>query len=373
MSQPHDQQYMSRALELAERGRGHVEPNPLVGCVIVRDGQVVGEGWHRQFGGAHAEINALAQASEKGQGADLYVTLEPCCHQGKTPPCTNALIKAGIARVVVGCEDPNPNVAGQGIAKLREAGIVVDFLEDSVSEEDGTPARKLTAPFTKLITTGQPWVIAKWAMTLDGKIATHAGKSQWISSDASRALAHQIRGQVDAILVGRQTVERDDPLLTARPMGPRTATRIVLDSAASISLESQLVRTADQAPLMIVVRDSAPAERIRQLEERGVEVYKLRPVPWQEQLLTLLSELGSRQMTNLLVEGGSLVLGAFADIQAIDEVHAFIAPKLVGGQAAPSPIAGQGLADMATALKLVGVEINELAGDVHVHGLVAKV
>lgn len=362
----HDEQFLTRALELAEHGRGHVEPNPLVGCVIVREGQVVGEGWHQQFGGPHAEINALAQASEQAQAADLYVTLEPCCHHGKTPPCTAALIKAGITRVIVGCEDPNPQVAGQGIAMLRNAGMTVELSEHNVA------ARRLIAPFTKLVTTGQPWVIAKWAMTLDGKIATHAGKSQWISSEASRAMVHQIRGQVDAILVGRQTVERDDPLLTARPSGPRTATRIVLDSDASISLESQLVRSVDQAPLMIVAKATAPGDRIKRLEARGVEVYKLRPVPWQEQLTTLLSELGSRQMTNLMVEGGSLVLGAFADIQAIDEVHTFIAPKFVGGKDALSPMAGAGLADMATALNLVDVEINELGGDVHVHGFVAK-
>ena len=364
MSQPHDEQYLARALELAQRGRGHVEPNPLVGCVIVRDGQVVGEGWHQQFGGPHAEINALAQAGEQAQAADLYVTLEPCCHHGKTPPCTAALIKAGITRVIVGCEDPNPQVAGQGIAQLRAAGMAVELSELNVA------ARRLIAPFTKLVTTGQPWVIAKWAMTLDGKIATHAGKSQWISSEASRALVHKIRGQVDAILVGRQTVERDDPLLTARPPGPRTATRIVLDSEASLSLESQLVRSIDQASLIIVAKTTAAVARIKRLQDRGIEVFQIPPVPWQEQLKMLLSELGSRGMTNLLVEGGSLVLGAFADIQAIDEVHTFIAPKFVGGKDALSPMAGAGLADMATALKLVDVEINELAGDVHVHGFV---
>lgn len=366
MSQPHDNQYLTRALQLAERGRGFVEPNPLVGCVIVRDGQVVGEGWHEQFGGPHAEVNAFAQAGEQSRGADLYATLEPCCHHGKTPPCTDALIQAGVARVIVGCEDPNPQVAGQGIAKLREAGIAVEVLADIA-------ARRLIAPFAKRLTTGQPWVIAKWAMTLDGKIATHTGESQWISSEASRALVHKIRGQVDAILVGRQTVERDDPLLTARPAGPRIATRIVLDSEASISLESQLVRSIDQAPLMIVAKTTAAVDRIKRLQDRGIEVFLLPPVPWQAQLGALLAELGSRGMTNLLVEGGSLVLGAFADIQAIDEVHTFIAPKFVGGKDALSPMGGEGLANMAKALNLVDVTIHELGGDVHVHGFVDKV
>ncbi len=366
MAYANHQQFLAHAIGLAEAGRGCVEPNPLVGCVIVRDDHVVGEGWHHQFGGPHAEINALAQAGERARGADLYVTLEPCCHHGKTPPCTEALIQAGIARVFVGCEDPNPQVAGQGAAKLREAGIAVEVLPDQQA------ANKLIAPFRKLITQRQPWVIAKWAMTLDGKIATHTGKSQWISSEASRALVHKVRGQVDAILVGRLTAERDDPLLTARPTGPRVATRIVLDSEASISLESQLVRTIDQAPLLIVTKETAPVERINKLEQLGVEIFKLPTVPWQEQLVRLLEELGSRQMTNVMVEGGALVLGAFADIHAIDEVHAFIAPKLAGGKDAPSALAGEGLADMMAAQRIVDVEINVLDGDVHVHGFVDR-
>jgi diaminohydroxyphosphoribosylaminopyrimidine deaminase/5-amino-6-(5-phosphoribosylamino)uracil reductase len=365
MSDSHDQRLMAQALELALQGRGAVEPNPMVGGVIVRDGEIIAAGWHQEFGGPHAEIVALTAASGKARGGDLYVTLEPCCHHGKTPPCTDALIAAGMARVVIGCQDPNPIVAGQGIACLRDAGLAVEVL-------DCTAARKLIAPFTKLVTQKQPWVIAKWAMTLDGKIASHTGESQWISSPTSRALVHQLRGQMDAILVGRQTVERDNPLLTARPAGPRVATRIVLDSEASISPDSQLVRSVEQAPLMIVARESASKARISQLEDYGAEVFKLPLVPWQEQLQILLAELGSRRMTNLMVEGGALVLGAFADIQAIDEVHAFIAPKLVGGKEAPSPMAGQGVADMAGAQHLADVEINVLEGDVHVHGFVER-
>jgi diaminohydroxyphosphoribosylaminopyrimidine deaminase/5-amino-6-(5-phosphoribosylamino)uracil reductase len=356
---------MAHAVELAVQGRGHVEPNPMVGAVIVRDGETIAQGWHQEFGGPHAEVVALTAAGERARGADLYVTLEPCCHQGKTPPCTEAVIAAGIKRVVVGRQDPNPLVAGQGIARLRDAGVIVDVLDDP-------RARQLIAPFTKLMTVNQPWVIAKWAMTLDGKIASHTGESQWVSSNASRALVHQLRGQMDAILVGRQTVERDNPLLTARPAGPRVATRIVLDSEASISLDSHLVRSVELAPLMLVVRESAARDRIKRLQESGAEVFTLPMIPWQEQLQYLLAELGSRRMTNLMVEGGALVLGAFADIRAIDEVHAFIAPKLVGGKEAPSPIAGQGIADMAGAQHLSDVEINVLEGDVHVHGFVDR-
>jgi diaminohydroxyphosphoribosylaminopyrimidine deaminase / 5-amino-6-(5-phosphoribosylamino)uracil reductase len=363
--QPHDQQFLSRALELAEQGRGHVEPNPLVGAVIVREEQVVGEGWHQQFGGPHAEIVALQNVKDGSRGAELYVSLEPCCHEGKTPPCTEALINAGIARVIVGCEDPNPQVAGQGIARLREAGIQVDVYEDE-------HARRMIAPFRKFTTTGHPWVIAKWAMTLDGKIASHTGSSQWITTEASRALVHQIRGQVDAILVGRVTVERDNPLLTARPPGPRVATRIVLDSEASLSLDSQLVTTARDVPVMVVARDNALTERIEKLHSLGVEVFLLPPVPWQEQMLLLLDELGKRDMTNLLVEGGSQVFGAFADVGAIDEVHAFIAPKLAGGKDAPSPIGGTGVVDMSAVIPVCDMQVETLDGDLHVHGYVAR-
>jgi diaminohydroxyphosphoribosylaminopyrimidine deaminase/5-amino-6-(5-phosphoribosylamino)uracil reductase len=356
---------MDRALEIAARGRGYVEPNPMVGAVIVRAGEIIAEGWHQEFGGPHAEIVALTAAGDRAKDAEVYVTLEPCCHHGKTPPCTEALISAGITRVVVGCQDPNPPVAGQGTAKLREAGIRVEVWDDPA-------AYRLIAPFAKFIDRGQPWVTAKWAMTLDGKIASHTGESHCVSSAASRGLVHQLRGQMDAILVGRQTVERDNPLLTARPAGPRVATRIVLDSEASISVDSQLVQSIDQAPLMIVVRESASKDRIKELEDAGAEIFKLPLVPWQEQLQMVLAELGSRRMTHLMVEGGALVLGAFADIQAIDEVHAFIAPKLVGGKEAPSPIAGQGVAEMASAQHLADVEINVLEGDVHVHGFVER-
>jgi diaminohydroxyphosphoribosylaminopyrimidine deaminase/5-amino-6-(5-phosphoribosylamino)uracil reductase len=364
--QPSDEPFLSRALELAEQGRGYVEPNPMVGCIIVRDGKIIGEGWHEKFGGPHAEINALAKVSEAARGAELFVSLEPCCHQGKTGPCTEAVINAGIARVVVGTVDPNPEVVGQGIAKLREAGIKVEVCENHHA------ARKLIAPFSKFITTSQPWVIAKWAMTLDGKLATHTGSSQWISSEESRKLVHQIRGQMDAILIGRVTAERDDPLLTARPAGPRTATRIVLDSEASLSLDSQLVRTANQAPLVVVARETAIPTRVAQLRASGAEVLLMPSIDWQDQLKMLLTELGSRGMTNLLIEGGSQVLGAFTDVGAIDEIHAFIAPKLAGGGAAISPIGGEGLADMKSALPLTDVEINTLDGDVHVHGFVKR-
>lgn len=357
-----DEQWMHLALELAAKSRGFVEPNPMVGCVIVQGDQVVGQGFHQKFGGPHAEIKALNDAGDAAEGSDVYVTLEPCCHQGKTGPCTQALVDAKVSRVLVGCKDPNPQVAGQGIAALRAAGI--DVLV-GIQEES---AQQLIAPFTKLMTTSRPWVIAKWAMTLDGKIASRTGSSQWISGEESRQLVHKLRGQVDGVLVGRGTAEFDDPLLTARPPGPRIATRIVLDSNASLSVDSQLVRTIADAPLLVAASARAPAANCERLQSLGADVLQLDGDSPADRLNSLLDELGKRQMTNLLVEGGSEVLGTMFDANAIDEVHVFIAPKLVGGAAAASPIGGNGIADMVQALQLTRVEASPIGCDIHIHG-----
>jgi diaminohydroxyphosphoribosylaminopyrimidine deaminase/5-amino-6-(5-phosphoribosylamino)uracil reductase len=358
-----ESRYIQRAIELAYRGEGRVEPNPMVGCVLVRDGTVVGEGWHQEFGGPHAEIEALAAAGGAARGATAYVTLEPCAHTGKTPPCTEALIAAGVARVVVACRDPNPHIAGGGMRVLENAGVAVELLEGQHAAE------ALLAPFTKLMTASRPWVIAKWAMTLDGKIAAHTGDSQWISGEESRAVVHELRGRVDAIVVGRGTAEQDDPLLTARPAGPRTPTRIVLDSQAVLSLDSQLVRTSSDAPVLVAAAVNAPETRCQALREAGVEVWQAPPTAASpsDSWLALLDELGWRRMTNILVEGGAQVLGALLDAGAIDEVHAFIAPKLVGGSG-PSSIAGRGLAMMADAMTLRDPKIEQLGPDIYVHG-----
>ncbi len=355
---------MSRAIELALQGRGRVEPNPMVGCVLVRDGAVVGEGFHQRFGGPHAEVEALAAAGDDARGADVFVTLEPCCHQGKTGPCSQALVEAGVARVVVGSQDPNPQVAGKGLAELQAAGVAV---ETGVLAEQ---TAELIAPFAKLVTVGRPWVIAKWAMTLDGKLATRTGSSQWISGEASRAVVHQLRGQVDAILVGRGTAEADDPLLTARPPGPRTATRIVLDSAARLSPDSKLAQSTDEAPLLIAVSKDAPTERRQKLESCGAEIVELPGDDHAARTAALLDELGRRQITNLLVEGGPKVFGTLQDIGAVDEVHVFIAPKLVGGAKAPSAMAGLGLAEMTAALRLRSPKVEMLGDDVYLSGCV---
>ncbi len=256
--------WMTRALELAERGRGYVEPNPLVGAVVVRDGRMVGEGWHQRYGEAHAEVNALAAAGEAARGATLYVTLEPCCHHGKTPPCTDAILQAGVARVVAAMTDPFPEVAGKGLSILQAAGVTVVV---GLGEKE---ARRLNAPYLKLLTTGRPYIHAKWAMMLDGKIATRTGDSKWISGEESRRRVHELRGRMDGIIVGIGTALADDPLLTVRPPGARVPTRIILDSHARLSPHSRLVQTAKEAPVMVVTIRPATDEPVRVLKKSGM-------------------------------------------------------------------------------------------------------
>jgi diaminohydroxyphosphoribosylaminopyrimidine deaminase/5-amino-6-(5-phosphoribosylamino)uracil reductase len=360
MSDP-NQHWMCRALDLAERGRGYVEPNPLVGAVLVRDGQPVGEGWHQQFGEAHAEINAIAAAGENARGATLYVTLEPCCHQGKTPPCTYAVIRAGIARIVAAMQDPSPQVAGKGAAALRSAGIAVDL---GVCEAE---ARRLNAPYLTLLEKGRPYVHAKWAMTLDGKIATRTRDSKWISNESSRHLVHQIRGRMDGILVGLGTVLADDPRLTVRPPGPRTPTRIVLDSRGRIPLESRLVQTAREVPTILFTTAAIAATKHAELTALGCQVEVVAGAGRLD-LAAVLNRMGQRRFTNLLVEGGATVLGSFLDAGSIDAVHVFIAPILAGGANALSPVGGVGVDKIAGALRLTGVDVRIVDGDVYVHG-----
>jgi len=364
-----DPYYMSRACELAMLGQGSVEPNPPVGCVIVRGDKILAEGYHTGFGQSHAEVTALEKipAGEKDElkQASLYVTLEPCCHHGKTPPCTEAILQSGIGRVVIAIPDPSPNVAGKGIEQLRKAGIKVEV---GVSED---LVRQHLGPYLKFVEQGLPWIIAKWAMTLDGKIATRTTDSRWISTKESRRIAHELRGRVDGIMVGINTALADDPLLTARPAGPRTATRIVLDSTARLPVDSQLVRSVDQAPTLVLVGPQANEANARCLKNAGVELfYSTAPSP-EDRLRELLEELGRRDMTTLLVEGGGAVLGSLFDSGSIDEVHAFIAPIIVGGTNAPTAVAGNGAIRISDASRLEDVTWRTIGSDQYVHGLVA--
>jgi len=358
---------MRQALALARHGEGLVEPNPLVGAVVVAaDGRtVVGTGWHDRFGGPHAEIAALTAAGTAARDATLFVTLEPCCHHGKTPPCTDAIVAAGVARVVVGTGDPFPEVSGRGLAALRDAGIHVDV---GICEAE---AKRLIAPFTKLVTAHTPWVIAKWAMSLDGRMTPPAGGDRWISSEESRALVHDLRGRCDAILVGIGTALADDPLLTVRPPGPRTPLRVVLDSAARLPLASRLVHSARETPLLVAVGPQAPADRIAALAEAGCDVWRSDAFDRDARLAALLAELGRRRLTNLLVEGGPEVLDSFHALGAIDEVWAFIAPKLLGdGTSTTDAAPARAAADLVRSITIE--EIAHPGGDLLIRGLVRR-
>lgn len=357
-----DSRWMALALELARQGQGHVEPNPMVGCVIVRDSQVLGRGWHQRFGEPHAEVNAIADCTASMANSTFYVTLEPCCHCGKTPPCVDAVIAARPARVVIAQQDPFPKVQGGGIARLLAAGISVEVgrLEDQ--------ARKLNAPYLKRQATGLPWIIAKWAMTLDGKIATRTGSSRWISGPAARERVHSLRGRVDGVMVGSQTAKLDDPMLTARPSGPRTAARIVVDSEASLSPQSKLARTAKDVLVIVAVGSRARSERLDQLAHAGCEILFCDAPDHAGRIMQLLAQLGTRGMTNILVEGGSQLIATLLEQKQIDEVHSYIAPKLIGGIAAPTPIGGVGLSEMTDAIALQDVETETLDDTLLIRG-----
>jgi diaminohydroxyphosphoribosylaminopyrimidine deaminase / 5-amino-6-(5-phosphoribosylamino)uracil reductase len=365
---PDETSVMRRALELADRGLGRVEPNPPVGAVLVDDRlRLLGEGAHLQFGGPHAEVHALDGAGANARGATLFVTLEPCCHFGKTPPCSQAVIEAGIKRVVIATRDPAPHVNGGGIAQLQQAGIAVGT--GLLAQE----AILLAAPFFKRVTTRRPFVQAKWAMTLDGKIASRSGHSQWISNESARGKVHDLRGRMDAIVVGSTTARCDDPLLTARPSGPRVATRIVIDRELQLDPTSRLLTTLDQAPVLIATSESAEKERGRIYRDLGAEVLPLPGSADSERHLDLgilLLELGRREMTNVLVEGGGGILGDLFDRGEIDACHVFLAPKLVGGSAAPGPLAGRGLDAIPRGNQFLTQHFEPIEDNIYFHGVI---
>ncbi|MDR2116203.1 MAG: bifunctional diaminohydroxyphosphoribosylaminopyrimidine deaminase/5-amino-6-(5-phosphoribosylamino)uracil reductase RibD [Planctomycetaceae bacterium] len=368
-----DEQFMNRALELAKRGQGFVEPNPMVGCVLAKNGKIIGEGFHTQFGKAHAEIEALHDTccrygENAAAGATCYVTLEPCSHYGKTPPCTSALQASGIKRIVVAMRDPNPVVNGKGLKILHNTGIEIT---EHVLEKE---ARSLNAPYLTLLEKQRPWIVAKWAMTLDGRSASQTGNSQWISNQTSRKIVHCLRSRMDAIMIGSQTALRDNPDLTVRfdTVAPRTPIRIVLDSNAAMTTEYRLVQTARQVPVLLVVNPNAPEKQIKMLQNAGCEIFSIpsekNKPDYQERTKILMEYLAQRKITNLLVEGGKQLFGTLFDMQLIDEVHVFIAPKLIGGESAYPAIGGTGLIKMEQAWKLESPEIQIVEQDVYVHG-----
>ncbi len=360
---------MQRTIDLARQAQGWVEPNPMVGCILVKDSQIIGQGWHQQFGGPHAEVNAILSADGNLDDATMYVNLEPCCHDGKTPPCTELILGTGIRRVVVGTADPFPKVAGRGLQRLRENGIEVDC---GVLEQQ---CRELNAPFFTLLQ-GRAWVIAKWAMTLDGKIATHTGNSQWISNDRSRQRVYQLRGRVDAIMVGSSTVLADNPQLTARVEPPdriaRVATRIVVDSTCRIPLDCTLVQTAHNIPTLIATTNRADSAKIEQLQAAGCDVWLGPSEGGRVDLNSLFLELARRSFSNVLVEGGGKLLGSLVDAHLIDEVHVFVAPIITGGAKAHSAIAGAGVEFIELAHRLNHVRIQQLGTDVYITGTIRR-
>ena len=344
-----DQAHLRRALELAERGRGQVSPNPLVGAVAVRDGEVIGEGFHAELGGLHAERAALADCRQRGEdaaGATMYVTLEPCAHQGRQPPCVEAILEAGIRRVVIASEDPSEKAAGRGPGILRDGGVEVDLAAGA----EATAARLLNQPFRKHARTGLPLVTLKMAMSLDGQTASAPGDSPWISGDLSRALVHRWRAESDAIAVGIGTVLADDPLLTARQPDARQPTRVVFDSRARLPLDSQLLRTLDQSPVLVVVSADADLGRVGALREADAEILLAGAGAPADRIAAALADLGHRQLTSLFLEGGPTLAAAFAAAGQIDESRTFVAPMLLGAPkstAAPAPARLTALASRA--------------------------
>jgi len=363
-----DRNWMRRALDLAVRARGRTSPNPMVGAVIVTDGQVVGEGFHAYAGSDHAEVAALREAGPAAAEGTLYVSLEPCCHQGRTPPCVDQILGAGIRRVVAAGEDPNPSVSGRGFASLREAGVRVEV--GLLGEE----AARLNEAFFKYIRTGVPFVTLKVAASLDGKIATRTGESRWITGESARRRVHQLRNEVDAVLVGIGTVLRDDPLLTTR-LGiadQRDPIRVIVDNLARLPLRAKVVNRASTAPTILAVSQMAPRTKLEALEREGVQVIVVENSPRRVSLERLLEVLGKRGILSVMIEGGAEINASALREGIADKVLVFLAPILIGGKSTPTAVGGEGIESLAQALRLRDVRIERFDGDILVEGYLVR-
>jgi diaminohydroxyphosphoribosylaminopyrimidine deaminase / 5-amino-6-(5-phosphoribosylamino)uracil reductase len=359
-----DKAHLARAIELAQRGAGAVRPNPVVGAVVARDGEILGEGWHREFGAAHAEVNAIeACGLEDLGGATLYVSLEPCCHEGNTPPCTDAILQAGIRRIVVASDDPSEKASGRGLGILRDEGVEVLVADGELA----AGARLLNQAFRKHSRVGRPWVLFKSAMTLDGKVATRTGDSKWISGEDSRELAHRWRASVDAVVVGIGTALADDPQLTARPDGlaelPHQPRRIVFDTLGRLPPSSQLVSAAAEIPLTVVVSRAAAHADTDALEAAGVQVLVATGENEPARVRSALDQLGALGIASALLEGGPHLAGAFLDAGEIDELRLFLAPLLLGGSAARDPLEGKGVERISEALRALTFDCERIGED----------
>ena len=379
---------MRRAIKLAKKGGGYVHPNPLVGCVVVKDDEIIAEGYHEKYGEFHAERNALTRCKTETKGASLYVTLEPCCHYGKTPPCTEIIIEKGIKKVFVGILDPNPLVAGKGVKILQDAGIEVEV---GLCENE---IREMNKVFLKYITTKRPYVIMKTAMTLDGKIAAYTGDSKWVTNEESRKMVHELRSELAGVVVGIGTVLADDPMLTCRLEGNHhQPIRIVVDSNLRIPADSQLVKTAKEYRTIVACRhfDRSEAERseveksslnvnkqkgfldsLQTLDMRGLEVIHCASKDGHVDINDLMAQLGAQGIDSLLLEGGGTLNAAFLEAGCVDEVWAFIAPKIIGGEGAKTPVSGKGIDKMSEAINLQDIDIQNINGDILIKGKICS-
>lgn len=362
------EEYMRRALELARKGEGHTSPNPMVGCVVVKDGRIISEGYHEKYGEFHAERNALTRCTEDTAGADLYVTLEPCCHQGKTPPCTDIIIEKKIARVFVGSMDSNPLVAGKGVQILRDHGI---YVETGILDAE---CRKLNEVFYHYIAIKTPFVVMKYAMTLDGKIACATGDSKWVTGEIARTQVHRMRGRYRGIMVGIGTVLADDPMLNCRVEGGVDPVRIICDSNLHIPTESQIVKTASDIETIVACSQEAleserKQEKIRRLKEAGIQIIGTEGAHGVN-LVELMKKLGGQNIDSILLEGGGTLNASALEDGIVNKVYAYIAGKLIGGMDARSPVEGMGIDRMADAITLQNMEIEKLGDDFCIVGYV---
>lgn len=360
-----DEQYMKRAIELAYKGKNRVSPNPIVGAVVVKEGKIIGEGYHAYYGGPHAEVMAL-ETVEDASGATLYVTLEPCAHYGKTPPCVDLVIRKNIKRVVIGMIDPNPLVAGKSTQKLKSHGIEVKV---GVLEAE---CMNMNRAFIKHITTGRPYVMMKMAMSLDGKIATASGESKWITGERARAHVQTLRSQVDAIMVGIGTALKDDPRLTCRIEGGHKPLRIVVDSQLRLPLTAHVVTTVDEAPTLIATTHLAPKEKIAALQAQGVQVRVCAQKDGHVDLDDLMVYLGQNHIGQVLLEGGGALNDSALRNGIVDAVQVYIAPCLIGGSQAKTPVEGQGIADLKARIKLENLQFAQVGEDFYITGDVIK-
>lgn len=368
MQMSKEYQYMQRAFVLAKKGIGRVNPNPLVGAVIVRDDKIIGEGYHEFFGGPHAEVNAFRSAKESVAGATMYVTLEPCSHYGKTPPCAEAIVKNKIAKVVIGMLDPNPLVAGKGVKLLEDNGIAVEY--GYLSEE----LSHMNRVFLKFIQNKIPYVLMKTAMTLDGKIASKTGDSRWVSNEKSRAYVHQVRNELSGIMVGVDTVIADDPILTTRlEKGEgRNPVRIVVDSGARIPLKSKILNTANLAKTIVAVTEKADSIKIAHIKDLGNEVLIVKSRNGRVDLADLIVKLGMIGIDGILLEGGATLNFSALEAGVVDELMSFIAPKIIGGVNSKSPVGGEGIEFMKDAIELENIKIDQFGNDLMLIGKIKK-